>query len=52
MHKDILRTMPRKEILAEMEKLKQNISEAPFGTERSKFVRFYQFCERLISYIY
>jgi hypothetical protein len=44
--------MPRKKIPAEMEKLKQKISETPPGTERIKFIRIYQFCDRLISYTY
>ncbi|WP_165366115.1 hypothetical protein [Brumimicrobium glaciale] len=47
--KSILRTMPRKEIPAEMEKIKEKISETPPGNERSKFVRLYKFCEKLIS---
>jgi len=47
--KSILRTMPRKEIPAEMEKIKQRIIETPPGTERSKFLRLYRFCEKLIS---
>jgi len=47
--KSILKSMPRKEIPAEIEKLKQKISETPLGTERSNFLRLYQFCERLIS---
>jgi hypothetical protein len=47
--KSILRTMPRKEIPEEMEKLKQKIVEIPPGTERSKFIRLYRFCEKLIS---
>jgi len=41
--------MPRKEIPAEMEKLKLKIVETPPGTERSKLIRLYRFCERLIS---
>ncbi len=41
--------MPRKEIPAEMENLKQRIIETPPGTERSKFIRLYRFCEELIS---
>jgi len=47
--KSILRTMPRKEIPAEMEKIKEKISETTPGNERSKFVRLYKFCERLVS---
>ncbi|RFC54045.1 hypothetical protein [Brumimicrobium aurantiacum] len=47
--KSILRSMPRKEIPAEMEKLKQKIIETEPGTERSKFVSIYRFCEKLIS---
>jgi len=47
--KSILRTMPRKEIPAEMEKIKQKIIETPPGTERSKFIRLFRFCEKLIS---
>jgi hypothetical protein len=46
--KSILRSMPRKEIPEEMEKLKRKISETPPGTVRSKFIRLYRFCERLI----
>jgi len=45
--KSILRTMPRKEIPAEMEKLKQKITETPPGTERSKFIRLYRWCQEL-----
>ncbi len=41
--------MPRKEIPAEMEKLKLKIIKTTPGTERSKFVRLYRFCEKLIS---
>jgi len=41
--------MPKKEIPAEMEKLQEKISETPPGTDRSKFIKLYQFCERLIS---
>jgi hypothetical protein len=41
--------MPRKEIPAEMEKIKSKISETPPGTERNKFVRLYQFCIMIIS---
>jgi len=41
--------MPRKEIPAEMEKIKKKIIETPPGTERIKFIRLYRFCERLIS---
>jgi len=41
--------MPRKEIPAEMEKLKQKIIETPPGTERSKFIRLYRFCQKLTS---
>jgi len=47
--KSILRSMPRKEIPAEMENIKKKIVETPPGTERSKFIRLYQFCEKLIS---
>jgi len=47
--KSILTSMPRKEIPAEMEKLKRKIVETPPGTERSKFIRLYRFCEKLIS---
>jgi len=47
--KSILRTMPRKEIPAEMEKLKQKISETPPGIERSKFIRLYRWCQKLTS---
>jgi len=47
--KSILRSMPRKEIPAEMKKLKLKIVETDPGTERSKFIRLYQFCEKLIS---
>ncbi len=41
--------MPRKEIPAEMEKIKQKIEETPPGTERSKFIKLYRFCERLTN---
>jgi len=41
--------MPKKEIPAEMEKLKLKIVETPPGTERSKFIRLYRFCEKLSS---
>jgi len=47
--KSILRSMPRKEIPAEMKKLKQRIIETPPGTERSKFIRLYLFCQKLTS---
>jgi len=47
--KSILRSMPRKEIPAEMEKIKKKIIETPPGTERSKFIRLYWFCKKLIS---
>jgi len=47
--KSILRSMPRKEIPAEMEKLKKKIIETEPGTERSKYLRLYRFCERLVS---
>jgi len=41
--------MPRKEIPAEMEKIKKKISETEPGTERSKLIRLYRFCQRLTS---
>lgn len=41
--------MPRKEIPAEMENLKQRIIETPPGTERTKFIRLYLFCQKLTS---
>lgn len=41
--------MPRKEIPAEMENLKQRSIETPPGTERSNLVKLYRFCEKLIS---
>jgi hypothetical protein len=47
--KSILRTMPRKVILAEMEKLKLKVSETPPGTERSKFIKLYRWCQKLTS---
>jgi len=39
--------MPRKEIPAEMEKIKKRIIETPPGTERSKLIRLYRFCQKL-----
>jgi len=47
--KSILRSMPRKEIPAEMKKLKLKIVETPPGTERSKLIRLYRFCQKLTS---
>ncbi|WP_262510727.1 hypothetical protein [Brumimicrobium aurantiacum] len=41
--------MPKKEIPAEMEKLKQKIHETEPGTERSKYLRLYRWCQKLIS---
>jgi len=47
--KSILRSMPRKEIPAEMEKIKEKIIETPPGTERSKFIKLYRWCQKLNS---
>jgi len=47
--KSILRTMPRKEILEEMERIKEKIKETEPGTERSKFIRLYRWCQKLTS---
>jgi len=47
--KSILRSMPRKEIPAEMEKIKKKIIKTTPGTERSKFVRLYRWCQKLTS---
>jgi len=47
--KSILRSMPRKEIPVEMEKIKKRIIETPPGTERSKYIRLYLFCQKLTS---
>ncbi|WP_417266102.1 hypothetical protein [Brumimicrobium sp.] len=47
--KSILRSMPRKEIPVEMEKLKQKIIETPPGTERSKYLKLYRWCQKLTS---
>lgn len=41
--------MPRKEIPAEMEKIKQKIIETSPGTERSKLIKLYQWCQKLLS---
>jgi len=45
--KSILRSMPRKEIPAEMEKIIKRIIETPPGTERSKFIKLYQWCQKM-----
>lgn len=47
--KNILASMPKKEIPAEMEKIKQKLIETPPGTERSKYVKLYQWCQKLLS---
>jgi len=47
--KSILRSIPRKEIPAEMEKLKLKITETTPGTERSKLIRLYRFCQKRTS---
>jgi len=47
--KSILRTMPRKDILAEMEKIKEKINETPYWTERNKFIKLYRWCQKLTS---
>jgi len=47
--KSILKSMPRKEIPAEMEKLEKKIKETEPGTERSKYLRLYRWCQKLTS---
>jgi hypothetical protein len=47
--KSILRTMPKKEIPVEMEKIKRRIIETPSGTERSKLIKLYRWCQKLTS---
>lgn len=45
--KRILASMPKSEIPTEMEKIKQKVIETPPGNERNKFIRLYQWCEKL-----
>lgn len=47
--KNILKRMPKKEIPAEMERIKTKIIESPPGHQRVKFIKLYQYCENLIS---
>ena len=46
--KSILRSMPRKEIPAEIEKIKERIDEVPPGNERTKYIKLLQFCYNLL----
>ena len=46
--KRILASMPKKEIPAEIEKIKQRIDEVPPGNERTKYIKLLQFCYNLL----
>lgn len=45
--KRILASMPKKEIPAEIEKIKQKLDVASPGNERTKYLKLLQFCYNL-----
>ena len=48
--KRILASMPKKEIPAEIEKIKERIDEVPQGNERTKYIKLLQFCYNLLKH--